>query len=73
MGDEFLLERLKPGSPEARAAGCTCDPGLNHDGRGVADPLTSRPLYSPDNDCPLHGLTALAHDLQGVPPGDIGC
>ena len=43
-----------PGSPEALAEGCTCDPLINAAGRGA---LTSsgQIAFMPANDCPLHG------------------
>ena len=46
-----------PGSPEAVAAGSTCDPVENDFGHGFQ---TARGVvFHPDKDCPLHGLDAL--------------
>jgi hypothetical protein len=49
-------EHLKPGSPEAIAKGCTCDPKRNANGAG--HDLMGRHTWFPANDCPMHGLDA---------------
>jgi hypothetical protein len=47
-----------PGSPEARAQGCTCPtPNFLQNGRAEATP--------PDRDCPVHGRAAIAGDRAG--------
>jgi len=52
-----------PGAPEALAPGCTCDPGKNKNGKGVAVlPGRRGPLYKADRNCPIHGMAAI-HDL----------
>jgi len=47
-----------PGSPEARAQGCTC-PTPNFLQSGRAEPTP------PDRDCPVHGRGAIAGDRAG--------
>ena len=47
-----------PGSPEARAQGCTC-PAPNPSQSGRPEPATL------DQDCPVHGLAATAKDRAG--------
>lgn len=49
MGEQQSeMERLKPGSAEARYQGCACDP----DQQG--------PRYEVEKACPVHGLGELA-------------
>jgi hypothetical protein len=55
---------LDPGSPEALANGCTCDPVENHHGKGEMLPEGRGPVFCPDNDCPLHGLETIAKLLD---------
>lgn len=51
----------QPGSPEAIAKGCTCNPELNHHGRGVRRSLGSAAAFYPDQGCPQHALPVLLH------------
>jgi hypothetical protein len=47
-----------PGSPEARAAGCTCpEPKPSQSGQAEAT--------APARDCPVHGRAAIAGDRVG--------
>jgi hypothetical protein len=59
-------EHLKPGSPEAIAKGCTCDPKRNADGAG--HDLMGRHTWFPANDCRMHGLAAA---LDAVRSGKV--
>jgi hypothetical protein len=52
-----------PGSPEAIAEGCTCDPVLNSDGRGTLSE-SGQVAFMPNNDCPLHGLAVVKRLLR---------
>lgn len=45
-----------PGSPEAIAAGCTCSPIDNNDGRGGR--YDGMLCYWVRDDCPIHGNNA---------------
>jgi len=47
-----------PGSAEAIAKGCTCDPAKNRNGKGRL--TASGYLFSPDWKCPVHGLEAIS-------------
>jgi len=47
----------EPGSPEAVAIGCTCDPVANRYVLGLSD--TGEVGFVPDNTCLLHGLEAM--------------
>jgi hypothetical protein len=54
-----------PGSPEAIAEGCTCDPVANLHGHAE--------IFECDNNCPVHGLAELkraleAGDARIIPP-----
>jgi hypothetical protein len=55
----------RPGSPEARAQGCLCSPGANHDGAGIRNPDTGEIYWLVDVECPLHGYGA-AGDGSGM-------
>jgi hypothetical protein len=48
-----LSEPPPPGSPEAIAQGCICEPARNFHGAGAVGPMGR--LFYPENDCPLHG------------------
>lgn len=48
---------LTPGSTGAKAKGCTC-----------VEQDTATNTYSVDDDCPIHGLNALA-EIAGCGPG----
>jgi len=52
-----------PGSPEAIAQGCTCDPVANNGGLGSAR-SSGRFVFMPDNDCPLRELATIAQLLH---------
>ena len=56
--------RLDPGSPEARASGCTCDPAENDYGKGRTLPDGRGRAFRPNDDCPMHGLEAIAKLLR---------
>ena len=47
---------LDPGSAEAVARGCICDPGKNDEGRGARNDELQ---FLVDKRCPLHGAGAL--------------
>jgi hypothetical protein len=47
-----------PGSPEAIAEGCTCDPVINSNGRGTVS-ASGQVAFIPNDDCPLHGLAVV--------------
>jgi hypothetical protein len=53
-----------PGSPEAIAKGCTCDPVINSGGRGTLSP-SGQVAFMPNNDCPLHGIAIVKRLLRG--------
>jgi hypothetical protein len=61
-----------PGSPEAIAKGCTCDPVINSGGRGTLS-ASGQVAFIPDNSCPLHGLALVKRLLRDedavLPPG----
>jgi hypothetical protein len=52
-----------PGSPEAIAEGCTCDPVINSHGRGTLS-SSGQVAFMPNNDCPLHGLAVVKRLLR---------
>lgn len=62
-------EKLKPGTPAAVGAGCTCE-------RWQAGPPTP---YLCDGNCPIHGLAELAaymrdpHEPRPAEKGDSPC
>lgn len=45
-------DRPRPGSKDAQAAGCTCNPIINNYGRGVEQ---HPPTFDIRSNCPLHG------------------
>lgn len=47
---------LKPGTPEAVSKGCTCERGQS-----------GYPSWLCDGNCPVHGLVALAEELDDDP------
>lgn len=56
---ERELYKLDPGSEEARAEGCICDPQVpreNDDGRKV---------WNVEKNCPVHGLAIMQELLRG--------
>ena len=61
--------REQPGSPEAIAKGCTCNPELNHHGRGVRWSLGSAAAFYPAQGCPQHELPMLRNrrNSEAVP------
>jgi len=48
-----------PGSPEAVARGCTCDPWTNRAGKGEG--TFEGVIFHPDWRCPLHGKPEIAN------------
>ena len=59
---------VPPGAPEALARGCTCYPGKNKNGKGVAVPGRRGPLYKANSTCPIHGLEAIEGLLRKSNP-----
>lgn len=59
----FQDPELKPGAPDAIAQGCTCNAFENRFGAGQHEGRSA--MYYPVQDCPLHGLKAIA-DAQNV-------
>src|SRR3954454_15957642 len=57
----------EPGSPEAKAQGCTCPP---QDGPGAVFGPDGTPGYECYKDCPMHGLEVLKRALAA---GRRGC
>jgi hypothetical protein len=45
-----------PGSSEALAIGCRCDPAANADGRGVWGTIGPDALFDVRLGCPIHGV-----------------
>jgi hypothetical protein len=52
-----------PGSPEAIAKGCTCNPIMNRGGQGTLSE-SGQLAFMPNNDCPLHGLAVAKRLLR---------
>lgn len=53
-----------PGSIQARQNGCTCDPSINTQGRGLMTgekDLSGRPLFLVTSGCGLHATTDVGH------------
>lgn len=59
---------LLPGSPEAVAAGCLCDPEKNNHGRGIEVPDSDRTAMVTNNDCQVHPRVRV--DSKDIPPPD---
>lgn len=55
-GVSAAIEELSPGSPQAIAQGCICDPGKNNGGRGEENDGLR---FQVDKRCPLHGIAAV--------------
>ena len=59
---------ILPGSPEAVAAGCLCDPEKNDHGRGARSSHTDRVDMVTHNQCAIHRRVQV--DPEDIPPDE---